>query len=283
MRATESGVDHFVGIFRADLDFQDVLKFEMKDGRYFSKDFPSDSNAVVINEAAAKEFGFDTAEGKEILHSPNGSFVPARVIGIMKDFNYNGYRDNIRPMAILPHTFTGGNLMVRYEGNAKTVIDNTSKLWKQYASDGPFEYSFMDESFDKLFRSEERVGQLLSIFSGLAIFIACLGLFALAAFTIEQRIKEICIRKVMGASVRSLSITLTKEFILLVFIAFIPAATVGWWASSEWLSGFAYRVEINPIIFLMAGVAAIAIAWLTVGYQSIKAARANPADALRYS
>lgn len=282
MRSARSGGDHLVGIYRADFDFQDVLKFEMKEGRYFSKDFPSDSTAVVINEAAAKEFGFDKTEGQEVLHSPNGTYVPAYVIGIMKDFNFESYRDNVRPLAIFLYRSSLGNLMVRYEGNAKTVIDNTAKLWKQYGNSEPFEYSFMDENFDKLFHSEERMGQVLSVFSGLAIFIACLGLFALAAFTAEQRTKEIGIRKVMGASVRSLSMTLTKEFIMLVFIAFVPAATIGWWVSSHWLSGFAYRVDINLFIFLIAGVSAVAIAWLTVGYQSIKAARANPVDSLRH-
>jgi putative ABC transport system permease protein len=282
MRSSKSGGDHFVGIYRADFDFQDVLKFEMKDGRYFSKDFPSDSTAVVINEAAAKEFGFDKTEGQEVLHSPNGTYIPAYVIGIMKDFNFESYRDNVRPLAIFLYRSSLGNLMVRYEGNTKAVIDNTSKLWKQYGNSEPFEYSFMDENFDKLFRTEEKMGQVLSVFSGLAIFIACLGLFALAAFTTEQRTKEIGIRKVLGASVGSLSMMLTKEFIVLVFIAFIPAATIGWWASSQWLSGFAYRVNINQFIFVGAGVSAIASAWLTVGYQSIKAARANPVDSLRH-
>lgn len=282
MRYGSSGGDHFVGIYWADVDFQDVLKIEMKDGRYFSKDFLSDSTAVVINEAAAKEFGFYKTEGQEILYSPNGTLVPAHVIGIMKDFNFESYRDNVRPLAIFPYPFSFGNLMVRYEGNAKTVIENTSKLWQQYGNSEPFEYTFMDENFDKLYRSEERIGHVLSVFSGLAIFIACLGLFALAAFTTEQRTKEIGIRKVMGASVGSLSMTLTKEFIILVFIAFVPAGTIGWWVSSQWLNGFAYRVEISPFIFLIACVSAITIAWVTVGYQSIKAARANPVDSLRH-
>jgi putative ABC transport system permease protein len=282
MRSGRSGGDHFVGVYMADADFQKVLRFEMKDGRYFSKDFPSDSTAVVINEAAAKEFGFDKTKGQEVMHSPNGTYVSAHVIGIMKDFNFASYRDKVQPLAIFLWPFSLGNSMVRYEGNAKTVIDNTSKLWKQYAGSEPFEYSFMDENFDKLFRTEEKMGQVLSVFSGLAIFIACLGLFALAAFTTEQRTKEIGIRKVLGASVGSLSMMLTKEFIVLVFIAFIPAATIGWWASSHWLSGFAYRVNINQFIFIGAGVSATAIAWLTVGYQSIKAARANPVDSLRH-
>jgi putative ABC transport system permease protein len=282
MRSARSSGDHFVGVYRADFDFQDVMKFEMKDGRYFSKDFLADSTAVVINEAAAKEFGFDKAEGQEILHSPNGSFVPAHVIGIMKDFNFESYHDKVRPLAIFPWPFSAANMMVRYEGNAQTLIDNTSKLWKQYAGSEPFEYSFMDENFDKLFRSELRMGQVLSVFSGLAIFIACLGLFALAAFTAEQRTKEIGIRKILGASVGSLSMMLTKEFIVLVVIAFIPSAVLSWWASSQWLNEFAYRVNINQFIFVGAGVSAIAIAWLTVGYQSIKAARANPMDSLRH-
>jgi putative ABC transport system permease protein len=200
----------------------------------------------------------------------------------MKDFNFESYRDKVRPLAVFYYGGPSGILMVRYEGNVKTVIDNTSKLWKQYAASEPFEYTFMDENFDKLYRSEERIGRLFSLFSGLAIFVACLGLFALAAFTAEQRTREIGIRKVLGASVRSLSMTLTKEFIMLVFIAFVPAAAIGWWVSSQWLNGFAYRVGINQFIFIGAGVSAIAIAWLTVGFQSIKAASANPVDSLRH-
>ncbi len=283
MRSAKSEGDHIVAGYYAGFDSQDVLKFEMKDGRYFSKDFPTDSTAVVINEAAAKEFGFEKPEGEEILYSPNAYiFLRFHVIGIMKDFNFESYRDKVRPLAVFLDRGTSGSLMVRYKGNAKTLIENTSKLWQQYARSEPFEYTFMDENFDKLYRSEERIGQVLGVFSGLAIFIACLGLFALAAFTAEQRTKEIGIRKVMGASVGALSMTLTKEFIALVFIAFLPAAIGGWWVSSQWLSGFAYRVEINLFIFLIAGVSAIAIAWLTVGYQSIKAARANPVDSLRH-
>jgi putative ABC transport system permease protein len=284
MRSASSEGDHSVASYYADFDSQDVLKFEMKAGRYFSKDFPSDSTAVVINEAAAKEFGFDQPEGQEILHSPNAFvFLRFQVIGIMKDFNFESFRDKVRPLAVfLDRSSTSGILMMRYESNAKTLIDKTSKLWKQYASSEPFVYTFMDENFDKLYRTEERIGQVLRAFSGLAIFIACLGLFALAAFTVEQRTKEIGIRKVMGASVGSLSMTLTKEFVVLVFIAFVPAATIAWWVSTQWLNGFAYHVEINLFIFLIAGVSAIAIAWLTVGYQSIKAARANPVDSLRH-
>jgi putative ABC transport system permease protein len=144
------------------------------------------------------------------------------------------------------------------------------------------EYAFMDEDFDKLFRSEQRMGRIFSVFSGLAIFIASLGLFALAAFTAEQRTKEIGIRKVMGASVTSLSLVLSREFIVLVVVAFIPAASIAWWVSHQWLSGFAFRISINPLIFVSAGLSALLIAWLTVSYQSLKAANANPVNSLRY-
>lgn len=282
MRAASSEGDNSVASYYADFDYQDVLKFEMRDGRYFSREFPSDSTAVVINEAAAKKFGFEKPEGQEILHSPNGVFVASHVIGIIKDFNFESFRDKVRPLAIFLDRGPSSVLLVRYDGNAKTVVDNTSKLWKQYASSEPFEYSFMNENFDKLYRSEERIGQLLSVFSSLAIFIGCLGLFALAAFTAEQRTREIGIRKVLGASLGSISMMLTKEFIMLVFIAFVPAAITGWWVSTEWLSGFAYHVDIDQFIFLGAGVSAITITWLTVGFQSIKAARTNPVDSLRH-
>ena len=140
----------------------------------------------------------------------------------------------------------------------------------------------MDENFDRLFRAEQRMSQLFSIFSGLAIFIACLGLFALAAFTSEQRTKEIGIRKSMGASVFSLTLLLSKEFTRLVIFAFIPASILAWYVSNAWLQGFAYRIDISPVVFALSGLAAIVIAWLTVSYQSVKAAGANPVDSLRY-
>jgi putative ABC transport system permease protein len=179
-------------------------------------------------------------------------------------------------------TKNADNLLIRYEGNSSAFVTGIEKLWKQYAADEPFEYTFLDENFDRLFRAEQRMGQLFSIFSGLAILIACLGLFALAAFTSEQRTKEIGIRKSMGASVTSLSILLSQEFTKLVVIAFVPAAALAWYISNTWLNGFAYRIEISPLVFVLSGLAAIAIAWLTVSYQSIKAAAANPVDSLRY-
>lgn len=274
--------DHIMGVYYADYDHQDVIRFELKDGRYFSKDFASDSLAILLNEAAAKEFGFENPVGEEVLYNDQGSvFKKYKVIGVIKNFNFESYKDQVRPLSILL-TKNADNLLVRYEGGASDIISKVETLWKQYAPNEPFQYSFLDENFDRLFRAEQRMGKLFGVFSGLAIFIACLGLFALAAFTSEQRTKEIGIRKSMGASVFNLSILLSKEFTKLVIIAFIPAAILAWYVCNTWLDGFAYRIDINPIVFILSGLAAIVIAWLTVSYQSIKAAAANPVDSLRY-
>ena len=175
-----------------------------------------------------------------------------------------------------------GSLMVRYEGDPSRVVASIEKVWKQFAPNDPLEYEFLDQSFDSLFRAEQRMGQLFTLFSGLAILIACLGLFALAAFTSEQRTKEIGIRKSMGASVLNLTLLLSKEFTRLVLISVVPACALGWYVASTWLKGFAYRVEIQPAIFVLSAVIAIVIAWITVGYQSVKAASANPVTSLKY-
>ena len=274
--------DHIMGVYYADYDHQDVLKFELKDGRYFSNEYATDSLAILLNEAAAREFGFTNPIGEEVLYNDNGStFKKYKVVGVIKDFNFESFKDQVRPLSILL-TQNSSNLLVRYEGDPAEVIKNVEKLWRQNASSEPFEYTFLDESFDRLFRAEQRMGKLFSVFSSLAIFIACLGLFALAAFTTEQRTKEIGVRKSMGASVFNLSILLSKEFTKLVVIAFIPAAILAWYVSDTWLNSFAYRIDINPLVFVLSGIAAIVIAWLTVSYQSIKAATANPVNSLRY-
>jgi putative ABC transport system permease protein len=282
LKTAGSEQDHIMGVYYADYDHQDVLKFELKDGRYFSKEFATDSLAILLNEAAAKEFGFENPVGEEVLYNEDGAtFKKYKVIGVIKNFNFESFKEQVRPLSILL-TQNANNLMVRYEGDPAAMIQNVEKLWKQHAASEPFEYSFMDESFDRLFRAEQRMGQLFTVFSSLAIFIACLGLFALAAFTTEQRTKEIGVRKSMGASVFSLSILLSKEFTKLVVIAFVPAAILAWYISDTWLNGFAYRIDINPLVFVLSGVAAVLIAWLTVSYQSIKAATSNPVKSLRY-
>jgi putative ABC transport system permease protein len=280
-KSAGSEQDRIMGVYYADYDHQDVMKFELKEGRYFSKDFPADSSSILLNEAAVNEFGFDNPLQEEVIYNDDGKHLKLKIIGVFKNFNFESLKTTIRPLAIRL-TDNSHELMIRYEGSSQQVVAAIEKLWKQHAANEPLDYGFLDQDFDELFRSEQRMGELFTVFAGLAIFIACLGLFALAAFTAEQRTKEIGIRKAMGATTTGLTILLSKEFTKLVIIAFIPAAVAGWYVVNSWLSGFAYRVDINPLIFAGSGIVAIVIAWLTVSFQSIKAAATNPVESLRY-
>ncbi len=278
-KARGSDQDHIMGLYYADYKHLDVMKFELKEGRYFSEEFASDSSAIILNEAAVKEFGYEDPIGEELFYAPSNETLT--VIGVVKNFNFESYKTQVRPISIRL-TKNHNNLLVRYEGNPSDLIAAVEKLWKQNAQNEPLEFTFLDEEFDQLFRAEQRMGSIFSIFSGLAILIASLGLFALAAFTAEQRTKEIGIRKAMGASMFGLAVLLSREFTKLVVIAFIPAAVGGWWVADQWLGSFAYRIDVSPWIILASGIVAILVAWITVSYQSIKAAATNPVQSLRY-
>lgn len=278
-KAAGSDQDHIMGLYYADYDHQQVMKFEIKEGRYFSKDFPSDSSGILLNEAAVAEFGYTNPLQEEVIYNDDGSKEKLRVIGVFKDFNFESLKSKVRPLSIRL-TNKSWQLMVRYEGTAQEAVNSIDKLWKQYAPNEPFDYGFLDQNFDELFRSEQRIGKLAQVFSGLAIFIACLGLFALAAFTTEQRAKEIGIRKALGASPGGLVMLLSHEFTWLVIIAFVPASGLAYWFMNAWLSQFAFHIAV-PLVFIGSGVAAISVAWITVAYQSVRAAAANPIEALR--
>lgn len=174
------------------------------------------------------------------------------------------------------------NLLVRYEGNPQAVVSAIEGAWKQSASGEPFEYTFLDQDFDELFRAEMRLRNSFTVLAGLTIFIACLGLFALAAFSTEQRTKEVGIRKALGASKLNLTLLLSKEFTMLVGISIVPALALGYYFSQWWLKDFAYRIEVGPLIFVGSALLAIVIAWGTVAYQALKASASNPVDSLRY-
>jgi putative ABC transport system permease protein len=282
-RAAGNEQDHIMGVYYADHDHMNVMKFEMKDGRFFSKEFPSDTLAIILNEAAAKEFGFANPVGEEITFFGDGDPATAprlKVIGVVKDFNFESFKMQVRPLSVRLTT-NDRTMLVRYSGNPQEVVAHVERLWKEMAANEPLEFSFLDDNFDELFRAEQRMGDIFSVFSGLAIFIASLGLFALAAFTSEQRTREIGIRKVMGASVFGLTMLLSKEFTRLVLIAFVPAAVVGWYVAHRWLEGFVYRIDVSPWVIVVSGVAAMVLAWVTVSYQSMRAAAANPAETLR--
>jgi putative ABC transport system permease protein len=205
-----------------------------------------------------------------------------KVIGVLKDFNYQTLRDNVKPMAIMLGREPNFEMAIRLSaGNTQEQIKTLEQVWKKYAPDAAFEYSFLDQNFDALFRAEQRMSQIILIFTILAIFIACLGLFGLAAYTAEQRAKEISIRKVMGASVSQVMVLLSKDFTILVMVAFLIATPIAWYFADSWLSGFANRIYIDFSFVVVSGLLSLLIALMTTSFQSVKAARENPVRAMR--
>ncbi|MEO7988917.1 MAG: ABC transporter permease [Chryseolinea sp.] len=280
-RAKGTTKDIAFPVYSADHNHLDVLKIELSQGRFFSDELASDSTVCVINEAVVREFGWTNPLNERLTGDGAGPGPGMNIIGVVKDFNFESLKTKVRPLVIVLRKDKSVCMLIRYSGNAKEAVGSVERTWKKFASNEPFEYSFLDENYDELFRGEQRLGQLFTTMSSIAIFVACLGLLGLASFTAEQRTKEIGIRKVMGASVASVNTMLSKEFMMLVGISFVIASALAWYAMKEWLSTFAYRIELGPIVFLLGGILAAGVAWLTVSYHFIKAARSNPVEALR--
>ena len=267
-----------------DENYIPTLKMQMLSGRNFSSQMKTDSSALIINEAAAKLLPFKDPVNKTLYYLTN---IQARetknyhVIGVVKNFNFNSLREQVSPMALF-YGEERGKLAVRFKSaDIPSLISAVEKKWRSLAPNQPFSYSFMDEDFNNIYRSEQRVGKIAVSFSALAILIACLGLFGLVTYAAEQRTKEIGIRKVLGASVNNIINMLSKDFMRLVLIAMLIAFPLGWYFMNKWLQDFAYRISIDWKIFLTAGIAAMLIAILTVSAQALKAALANPVNNLR--
>lgn len=266
-----------------DYDYIATLGMHIKEGRNFSKDFGEDSSGMIVNEAAVKFMGTNDPVGKFIYGSDrDGNIEKYHVIGVVKDFNYESLHSSIGPLCLLlrPSPFSA-SFKISANTNLSGLISQIKSIWGKMAPEMPFNYRFLDDSFNDMYKAESRAGTIAVLFSSLAIFIACLGLFGLVMFAVEQRTKEIGIRKVLGASNVGIVRLLSKEFIKLVLFSFIVAAPVGWFFMTKWLQDFAYRTNITWWIFAVAGGSAILIALVTVSFQSIKAAMANPVNILK--
>ncbi|WP_226999085.1 ABC transporter permease [Flavisolibacter tropicus] len=253
-------------------------------GRNFSSQHLTDSNAVIINETTAKILGYEDPIGKLIYTIDDistGRMISFTIIGVVQNFNFESLKESIGPLCMRFGKSTGLASFKVKADKASNIINQAEGFWKTMAPGIPFHYRFLDESFDEMYRAEQRIGKIALIFSSLAIFIACLGLFGLAAYIAEQRTKEIGIRKVLGASVTSIVSLLSKDFIKLVSIAFLIAAPLAGWFMYNWLQDFAYRTPLSWWIFLVAAIIALLIAVLTISMQSIKAALVNPVKNLR--
>lgn len=274
---------HPLNVLMADYDLADVMELELSEGRFFSPDMASDSTAILINETAAKALGYQKPYvGKRVGFPGNRDFY-LHIIGVVKDFHYESLHKPVAPLLIGLRTDSRSYIAVRiHPHNMRETVEFVEQTWNEYIPYKPFEYFFFDDSYDRLYRAEMRTGRLFGIFSVLAILIACLGLFGLASYITEQRTKEIGIRKVMGASVGSIVLRLSREFTRWVILANLIAWPVAWVLMQGWLQDFAYRIELNLLPFIIAALAAQVIALLTISYQSISAALANPVDALKY-
>jgi len=268
-----------------DYDYITTLGMNVIQGRDFSREFSTDAGeATIINQAAAKQFNWDKPLGKSIgrVVSNQGDMKLFTVIGVVEDFHFESLRETIGPLVMfLGEENARVAFRLKTEDISGTVALMESK-WKEFLPDQPFEYSFLDQRFNQMYESEQKIGKIFGVFAGFAIFIGCLGLFGLAAFTAEQRTKEIGIRKVLGASSPTIIRLLLKEFVLLVGAANLIAWPVSYFVMRRWLMEFSYRISPGAWIFLAAGVATLFIAIITVSYQAIKAALADPIKSLRY-
>jgi putative ABC transport system permease protein len=273
----------FPQIWSVDEDYLNTLGMKITSGRYFSKQMLSDSNALVINETAAKFLGFTDPVNKIIYKATGGQnhiLKPYTIIGVVKDFNFSSLRQNIEPV-IMQLGYDTGDLSIKVQTTElPALLSKVETSWKGL-SQAPFQYSFMDQDFDTMYRSEQRTGTIALTLTSLAIIIACLGLFGLAAYAAEQRMKEIGIRKVLGASAANIASMLSKDFIKLVCIAIVISSPLAWYLMHKWLEDFAYRIDFQWWMIAIAGVVAVVIAFATISMQSIKAAVANPVDSLR--
>ena len=274
-------------VWTTDEDYLETIGLEMADGRFFDPAFPSDSSAIVLNEAAARILGAEKAAGQQIYY-PEADGMPSpedfrelKVVGIVKDFHWASLRENIGPLCFMLGQSTGLVSFKLEAAEASDIIGKIESTWREMVPNQPFSYRFLDESFAGMYEAEQKIGSIATAFALLAILISCLGLFGLASFTAEQRTKEIGIRKVLGANAGNIVGLLSKDFLKLVAIALVIAIPLSWYGMNRWLQDFAYRININWWVFVIAGLAAVIIAVLSVSYQSIRAAMANPVDALR--
>lgn len=281
----ESKSDQLVKTLRYDVDdnYIPTLGMQIAAGRNFSREYGTDSTGLIINEQAAKAFGWNDTEaiGRKLTYPDNdGKRISFHVVGVVKDFHFKSLHEKISPLVmVLSKNFD--NIIVKTKTkDLAGLITTMKKVWQPLA-DAPFTYSFLDERFNNTYKEEQKTGLILGIFAGVTIFVACLGLFGLATFTAEQRTKEIGVRKVLGATVSGIVALLSKDFLKLVFIAFLIASPIAWYMMNKWLQDFEYKEKISPWVFVSAAVLSILLTIITVSFRAVQAAMVNPVESLR--
>jgi ABC-type antimicrobial peptide transport system permease subunit len=256
----------------------ELLGVKMKEGRSFSKDFAGEDEKIIFNEAAIAFMGMTDPIGKKIKLWDK----EREIVGVVKDFNFETFHEQVKPLFFFLGPENTGNIMIKIAaGGERETIARLEEFYSTFNPGFPFSYRFIDDDYQELYTAERRVATLSKYFAGLAVLISCLGLFGLAAFTAERRMKEIGIRKILGSSNRSIVYLLTGEFTTMVLIAIVIALPASYYMATTWLGGFVFRIDLQWWFFAGAGFAALLIAWFTVGIQTLKAARVNPTECLR--
>lgn len=262
----------------ADFNFVDLYGLEIAEGRNFSKEFGDDNGAILINESAAKALGWEDPIGRELITWSNDT---SKIVGILKDFHQHSLHLEIMPLQLFYNDIQIYVSVKIADDDMQNTIASIQDTKESFSIKFPFDYSFFDEVFDKAYISEQKTGKLVNWFTGLTILISCLGLYGLASYTAEQRIKEVGIRKVLGASITKIVVLLSKNFTVLVLISFLVSAPIAYFLMMNWLEDFAYHIELSMVTFLGTLVIMIFVAWGTVGYRTFKAANANPVNSLK--
>jgi len=266
-----------------DHNYLDLLHIKLLAGRNFSQDLSTDKKAYIINELGAKKLGWTPEEAIGKTFNLGGE---GKIIGVTENFHIQSFRSKIEPVVLQLQAssswHSGGSILARITpGNIPSTMDYIKKMMLKYAPHSTFNYQFLDAKFDAMYRTERRLASIVAIFTFIAIMIACLGLYGLSTFSADRRTKEIGIRKVLGATITNIVGLLSKDFLKLVLLGFILAIPVAWYAMHKWLQDFAYHIKIGAGVFMIAGIGAILIAILTISWQSVRAALANPVDSLR--
>ncbi|MCP4726512.1 MAG: FtsX-like permease family protein [bacterium] len=269
-----------IHVLEVDYDYLELMNIELETGRMFSPEYSTDNTACIINRALVKKLGWTEPIGKTINRN-----IDYTIIGVVEDFNFAPLYQNVSPLFITPNRHDQGYRFVSLRidgGNIFSAMESIEERWKSVTASESFEYFFLDELIDSVYKDERKFGEMFKTFAFLTLLIACLGLFGLVSFMVEQHVKEIGIRKALGASIPEVLLLVTKSYAVWILMANIISWPIAWYSLNQWLQDFAYRVDISIIVFILSGAACFAIALLSVGYLSIKAARANPVNSLRY-
>jgi putative ABC transport system permease protein len=290
IRTEGSQSDRQINFCQVNYDYLDALGIQLLEGRQFSPEYPADTvNTIILNESAVRDLNLADPVGQRLVWDAGSldTAIYATVVGVVSDFHFATFHEPIKPFAFLirnnffvQEDFTS-KLFIKTDGNHVETVQQVAEIWKTFAPQRPFSYTLLEDNYETLHLDEQRFEVLFSCLTAVGILIVCLGLFALIAFVTEQRTKEIGIRKILGASVSGLIVMLNKDFFKLLAVSFAMAAPVAFYLMNRWLEGFVYRITLQWWMFVLAGVVAGAVVFITTGYQSIRASLENPIKSLR--